>query len=230
MSNLNNELEYDNFSDWLQFCVEQILKSLFVCLPGTVISYNSQTRRAKIKLALNQVKTDGSTFEYPNLVDVPVIFPSGGGFSLLMPLKQDDSLLVLFSQRDISQFKESYSLSIPETHNFFRLKDAIAIAGFGALTTTIPLPNSLTLQSNDGQSFIAISDDTITIQANNVIINSNVEIVGGVTWSGVATGDSGPAQFSGGIVNTGGQFVSNGITYEVHVHPSPAGGNTGTPL
>jgi phage baseplate assembly protein V len=62
-------------------------------------------------------------------------------------------------------------------------------------------------------------------------INGNVKINGSITWTGVAAGDGGPAQFSNGIENESGDIKSNGISLESHVHGGvvPGSGTSGGP-
>lgn len=92
----------------------------------------------------------------------------------------------------------------------------ISAAGAAVLT----LSSSLT---------VSAADATVNC---NTRINGDLFIDGGVTYSGTAQGDGGPAQFSGGINNAGGDIVSDGISLETHVHSgvTPGGSNTGGPV
>lgn len=245
MSNLSNELEYDNLSDWLAFCVKQVIKDLFICLPGIVQSYNAESKRAVILPAVKQVMTDGKIVNYPTLFDVPVMFPSGGGFSITTPLTQGDAVLVIFSQRDIEDFKGSYKNTTPRQDQICGLKDGIALAGFGELSTNLATSDGISIQNKTATSFVTVENNKITVTAPTVEINSSqqlqvtspdvtingsLNVTGGVSWSGTATGNSGaPASFSGGINNQGGDIVSDNISLTQHTHSSPAGGNTGPP-
>ena len=60
-------------------------------------------------------------------------------------------------------------------------------------------------------------------------LNGYVKINGSISWTGTAAGDGGPAQFSGGLANTGGDIVSDGISLATHVHDGDSGGETGPP-
>jgi phage baseplate assembly protein gpV len=230
MSQISDELNYDNPSDWLAFCTQQILKGLYVCLPATVQSFDAASRRARLRIALDRVATDGSTFSYPTLIDVPVLFPSGGGYTLLMPLAEGDAVLVVFSQRDISEFKQTYETATPNIGDFFSLKDGVAIAGFGDLSVIPAASDAISLQSNDGTTSFTLKNEEVTITSTTVTIKGNLIVDGGVTWTGTAQGSGGtPAQFNSGITNTGGALVSNGVDLDTHFHSVPQGGNTGGP-
>lgn len=69
----------------------------------------------------------------------------------------------------------------------------------------------------------------MTVTTPITTFNGNVLINGGITWTGTAQGDSGPAEFSGGIQNTGGDITSDGISLETHTHTDSQGGTTSGP-
>ena len=74
---------------------------------------------------------DGSTksVALPLLVDVPAVFPSGGGFTLTFPIHQGDECLVVFADRCIDAWWQSGGIGEPletRTHN---LSDGFALVG-----------------------------------------------------------------------------------------------------
>lgn len=106
------------------------------CLPGVVDSFDPATGRADVQPALDQITSIGDAMPRPIIFDVPVVYPRGGGFSLTFPLAPDDPVLLVFSQRGLTEFKErlatgtSTARSLPDSRVFFALKDAVAIPGF----------------------------------------------------------------------------------------------------
>ena len=178
MSNINRELEYDNITDWNDFVSDQFKKNLYTCLPGLIVSYETSTKRATIESAIRRVKTDGTTMDYPSLLDVPILFPSGGGYILQFPLDVGDPVLVLFSQRDLTDFKSTFEKSTPNNYGMFTLKDSIAIPGFGALTNVPAVPDALTIQNTTGTSYISMTSTNTTIQSTRVDINGALFING----------------------------------------------------
>ena len=86
-------------------------------------------------------------------------------------------------------------------------------------------------------TLVANVSGTTTITCPTVNVIGNLVVTGGITWSGVAQGAGGsPAAFSGGLVNTGGDIVSDGKSLEGHTHPQGSDSNgdtevdTGAPL
>ncbi|MEE9451367.1 MAG: Gp138 family membrane-puncturing spike protein [Gammaproteobacteria bacterium] len=186
MSNQDSEKEYDNFTDWSQFSFRQLMKSIFVCLPGIVKGYDAATKRAKIQVAINLLKTDGTELPYPVIVNVPVIFPASSKFIVQFPLILEDPVLVLFSQRGLSEFKQTYIESRPTDSSFFSLSDAIVIPGFGTLTNTVAKSDALTIQSVDGATYIALENDLVTVKATEISLEGNVSVSGNLTVEGKA--------------------------------------------
>ena len=232
MSNLSNEKEYDNFKDLLEFIFEQSMKTIFTCLPGIINSFNPSTKRAMIQIAINQLLTNGNASAYPLLVDVPVIFPSGGGFNINFPLSSGDAILVVFSQRALDNFKQTFSQENGNPIGFFSLKDAVAIPGFGALQNTPATSNALNLQNNSATNYISVTNSGIIITAPTVTVNGDMLINGSVTWTGTAQGlGGGAAQFGAGGISSDGDIVSGSISTQTHVHGgvTTGGGSTGGP-
>ena len=217
MTNLSSEKEYDDVTSWLSFCTSQILKSIYTCLPATISSYNSTTKRAVVNIALNLVKTDDSETAYPAVADIPIIFPSSSKYIVHVALEQGDPILVLFSQRGIANFKQTFSQSTPDIVGFFSLKDAVGIAGFGSLTTTPAASGGITIQSTDGQTFINLQDNAVQIKSTVVTIDGNMVVTGTVTADEVDTT----------ILNIDGNVLPSD-----HRHGGVEGGSdeTGTPI
>jgi hypothetical protein len=86
-------------------------------------------------------------------------------------------------------------------------------------------------------TLVANISGTTNITCPTVNVIGNLVVTGGISWSGVAQGAGGsPVAFSGGLVNIGGDIVSDGKSLETHIHPqgNDSNGNTevdtGAPL
>ena len=86
-------------------------------------------------------------------------------------------------------------------------------------------------------TLVANISGTATITCPTVNVIGNLVVTGGISWSGVAQGVGGsPAAFSGGLINTGGDIESDGISLEGHTHSQGNDSNgdtevdTGAPL
>lgn len=59
---------------------------------------------------------------------------------------------------------------------------------------------------------------SMDVTAPLTTFNGDVLVNGSVTWTGTAQGQGGPAQFSGGLTNAGGDIVSDGFSLTKHPH------------
>jgi len=110
---------------------KDVFFNLHCHLLGTIQAFNSKTQTATITIN-HLASIDGTkTGEYGILKGVPVFMPAGGDATLSMPVKKGDTCLVLFSDRDITEWKINDDLNakpdIPRAHNY---NDALAIVGF----------------------------------------------------------------------------------------------------
>jgi hypothetical protein len=105
------------------------LSSVHTALPGKVLSYDEVKHRAKVKPATRMLMDNGVKIELPELLDVPIIFPSAKSFDLEFPLDKDDGVLLIFQELDISEWKADESTPTAVTSSRFNLDSAIAIPG-----------------------------------------------------------------------------------------------------
>ena len=131
MSSMNHETDYSNLAQAIRFAIRQSLKDVYTCMPGIVESYDAETRRAVVKGALKVVTTKKEEIGRESIHNVPVMFPSGGGFAMTFPLEPGDPVLLLYSQRGLAKWKKTLGVAAPDTIGFFSEKDAFAIPGFG---------------------------------------------------------------------------------------------------
>ena len=85
MTSMNRDTDYANMAQSIRFAIRQSLKDLYTCMPGIVESYDAETRRAVVKGALKVVTTKEEEIEREAIHNVPVVFPSGGGFAMTFP-------------------------------------------------------------------------------------------------------------------------------------------------
>jgi protein gp138 len=128
--------------DLIKDSVEGFLLDAHTQMRGNVISYDESTHTCEIKLAAKRPVPDGEgghVFqEIPNIPNVPVAWPSAGGFILHWPLAVGDSVFVTFDEVDVQRWEgtgevcepgwlERFGLSSPLAHPYSRA--TIATAG-----------------------------------------------------------------------------------------------------
>lgn len=156
---------------------------------------------------------DKISVNLPLLVDVPIVFPSAGGFTLTFPIAAGDEVLVVFGSRCIDSWWQSGGIQKPAEMRMHDLSDGFAIPGPRSQPRKISNISSTTVQlRNDaGSSFIEIgADGKVNITATSVNITGNLSVSGTVT---------------GGTAST-----PHSLTTHTHSGVTSGGSNTGGPV
>lgn len=171
MSQRDSDAREEKLAQGIPFFGQQLLKKVRTAEPGIVLSYDSETQRARVQPAIHlRLKRDGKRWSVPKpvILDVPVLHPAGGGFLVHVPLRTGDAVMLLFSARDMAAFKQSLRSGAPPSPDIMALKDAVAIPGF-APANAAPR-TGLTMQTTDGNTFINLTDGQVTIKAARITL------------------------------------------------------------
>lgn len=136
--------------------------------------------------------------EIPLLVDVPVVMPRAGGYSLVFVPKVGDECLVVFADMCIDAWWQSGGVQPQADKRRHDLSDGFAIMGCWSQVNKPAIPDSgCRLQNDEGTAGVSIDGSTVNI-FGSVLINgssyyahrhSGVETGGGTT--GGVTGANG---------------------------------------
>lgn len=183
---------------------------------GIIESFDAVTQTASIRLAIKQIQStapDGTRFliEHPVLLQCPVIFPSGGGYTLTFPISAGDECIVLFNDREIDNWFLNGGVQAPTSKRSHDLSDAIAFVG---LRSTPRLLDNVS---------------TSTVQLRNDSGSNFVEVAGGGVIRFVCPTK---VRMETPLLEVTGDVVANGISLEHHVHSGvqSGGSNTGEPV
>ena len=179
MSALLRGKDYEKLVELIDEAFESKLKNIHTCIPATVQEYNIEKRRVKVKISVTtrQIST-GTQVQKPIIANVPVIFPSAMGFIIHCFLKKKDAVLLLFSERGISNFLNSYQEEKSDGIGFFSLNDAIAIPSFSSIEKYVlpqihgvDITEGISIGTFDSQRYFLITSEVIRSQQNvkNVI-------------------------------------------------------------
>ena len=107
---------------------QDILSSLHCALPGTVVSFDTESQTAVIQPAVSRViptEVEGShSIPMPLLRDVPVFMP------VPFDINPGDACLVIFADCDIDAWFETGEASVPASDRSHSLSDGFAFVGF----------------------------------------------------------------------------------------------------
>lgn len=164
---------------------EGLQSEMYTALPGVIDSVNFDELSCTVQPGIMAQVTalDGTTswVELPLLLDCPIVFPGGGGFTLTFPVEQGDEALVVFSSRCIdnwfAQKGETGASGLSRSQAELRmhdLSDGYVLVGVRNKTRA-----SLLEASNaDTQLRTDAGTAVISIRANSeVYIHSDVNVI-----------------------------------------------------
>ena len=215
-------------------------EQLRVALPGIIQSFDPDTVTAVVQPAIRYIERDNdgnkATKDYPLLVDVPVVFPRGGGCTLTFPVSEGDECLVIFADRCIDFWWQSGGVQEPVDGRMHDLSDAFCIVGpqsqakkISGISTT-----SAQLRTDDGTAFIevaaggditATTTGNATINAPEIILNGNVTINGNLSQG---MGEGGGTATMKGPVTVTNDVTAGGKSLMTHTHGGVEHGNDST--
>lgn len=195
----------------IQSYIEKDREHLHTAIPAKVIRYVRDKQKADVQPLIQERYLDGKLIDYPIIYDVPVIFPGAGGGQITFPLRVDDVVLLIFSERSIDRWVHSTSKAPidPQDTRKHDLSDAIAIPGLFSFNTA---PGS------DG------SDVVITFSGSTVKLKSSGNIEINPSGDVIVNGD---ATVNGNVNVTGAYDVVAG-TISLRTHTHTHGGDAGT--
>ncbi|EFJ8095999.1 hypothetical protein AXX78_001904 [Escherichia coli] len=140
-----------------------VMSALRVSMPGIVQSFDPDAVTVVVQPAIKGHEPDSNGINQsttlPLLVDVPVVFPRGGGCTLTFPVKAGDECLVIFADRCIDFWWQSGGIQEPVDERMHDLSDAFCIVGpqsqakkIGGISTS-----AVELRSDDGETKLSLN-------------------------------------------------------------------------
>jgi len=192
--------------------VENRIKDLHTSMPGIIVSFDAATQTATVQPAIRRVFITRdetiqilSPTDLPVLINVPIIYPRGGGFSLTFPVAVDDECLIVFCERSIDNWHTNGGINDPLARRFHALSDAVAHVGLSSLPNVVPNYDAVNaqLRSDSSNAVVSLADATInidatgqititsganvTVNAPSITLNGDTTINGTLNVSGTAT-------------------------------------------
>lgn len=185
---------------------------------GTIKEFYPVLQTVDVQIAYSQITSetlDGvrTLAEFPLLVNVPVYFQSGGGFTMTFPISEGDECLLLFNDRQIDNWVLSGSGKPPSIERAHDLSDAFALVGIRNNTRLLANVSTSTaqLRSDDGSTYVEVAGSGIV----------NIVAPGGINFTT-------PLLTVSGDVVAGVETIS--LVHHVHSGVQSGGSNTGEPV
>lgn len=166
--------------------INKVQTGLWTALPGiiqtTSLGKDGQlTSTVQPAIMSRVLQPDGSRkdVELPLLVDVPIVYPRGGPYTLTFPLSKDDEVLVIFASRCIDNWWATGGVQPQHELRFHDLSDGFAIPGPFSQKSKIANVSDKTVQlrTNDGKMYAEIDDPNkkLTLVTDVISLTLNYE-------------------------------------------------------
>lgn len=213
-----------------------ISKNINCVKVGTVVSFNAMLQEVTVQIAFQQVTStapDGTQTlaQYPLLLNVPVYFPSGGGFTLTFPVAAGDECILLFNDRQIDNWLATGAGKPPNIARAHDLSDGIALVGLRNNTRALGGVSTGTaqLRSDNGETYVEVAGGGIV----NVVAPTKVkfttpifEITGILDVQNLGSSST-PCTVNGDIT-TNGDVIASSVSLVNHVHSDVQSGSSDT--
>lgn len=101
----------------LRNVIASYLSDVHTSIPGRIVKYDAATQTADVEIVVQraEVAESGATVHEtcPVIPNVPIGWPSGGGYSLQFPLAVGDGVWLVFSEASIANWRETGDVSPP---------------------------------------------------------------------------------------------------------------------
>lgn len=151
--------------------------TLRVAMPGIIQSFNSKEQTVTVQPVIREhVLNEDMSREWKNiplLLDVPIVIPRAGGYSMTLPVKEGDECLVVFLDSCMDAWFSLGGIQNQIRKRRHDLSDAVAILGVYSQPNVIPnySIDSAQLRNEDGTSYLELKDNEINIVSGSVNIN-----------------------------------------------------------
>ncbi len=207
-----------------QQAVTNALKELHTAMPGVVDTFDPSTQTCTVQPAIKRVFVDGETVNLPLLINVPVCFPTAGGFSITLPIAKGDDCLIVFSERSIDNWLKFGDIRKPNDKRFHDLSDGMVLMGLRTNPKALNNydSNNLTIrnEANDNK-LILKADGSMQIDTNTLTVNGGLQVNGNVDVDGTIT--------STDTITAATDVIGGGISLKNHTHGYIGAGTGSSP-
>lgn len=235
-----------SMTEFVERKIERYFRNnLFTSIPARIISVENyeQDCTVDVQPCIADIwPEDNAVMVFPEILNVPVILPSGGGAVISVPLKVGNFVQLEFSMRNIENWLEGSveDFSVPQDSRTFHIKDAVAKpCVYQRTNNPNPNPDDLELRfqntivrhtedgnytiSTDGNVVIEKATNIYITNSGNTVINTsgtteiNVDGNVDITSGGTVTVDASNTVLTGNLRVDGGVNVGNDVQTDVGV-------------
>lgn len=144
----------DLVDDVIAVAVRVIRQTFRVALPGIVTNFARETSRAAVDFGAKFLGTDRSVRSEPQVADLPVITPRGGGYGVYFDFREGDLGVVLCQDGPVRGLYETGDPVVPQFPQGHDLGCGVIFPGGRVSNTETPTP-----PPNDAGTLMVGADD-----------------------------------------------------------------------
>lgn len=196
---------------------------IWTAVPGIIQSFNAAHNTVEVQPAIQakQRMPDGTVMDVtlPMCVDVPVQFPSGGGYTITFPVKKGDECLLVFASRCIDGWWDRGGVQKQEVLRMHDLSDGHALLGTRSKANALKSPStdSTQLRTEDGKTFVEVKgkDVNVTTDGNVTVTSAGTVVINATGNVTVMTKGAAKVSATGSVTVDGASVVLNGGARQV---------------
>lgn len=177
---INQRLDH-NDEEFYRILMDTVSKKIRVAVPGIIQSFDAETQTVTAQIAIRESVEDKTTLESKwvsinVLVDVPIVVPRAGGFSITLPVQAGDECLIIFSDVCVDAWWSNGGVQNQAERRRHDLSDGIALLGCYSQPRKVSNYSTTNLQirSDDGTTMIDMGNGEINLNATTVKANGTV--------------------------------------------------------
>ncbi|WP_397599116.1 Gp138 family membrane-puncturing spike protein [Silvanigrella sp.] len=165
-------------SEVIQAHLENFLTEFHTVFPAQVVRYNHENQCADLQPTIKKRFKDGQVLDLPILHNVPICFLSVSNSIIGLPIKENDTVLVLICERSIDAWINSDGAPIdPDDTRKFNLSDALAIPCLRPTSKKIQFAQNAIVLKNANCQIVINDNNTLDIHAQSKLnINSDDDV------------------------------------------------------
>ena len=189
---------------------------MWTAIPGIVVSRsgNNVSVNPAIQGKTQDPKGNITNVNMPQLVNVPLVMPGGGGFAVTLPIGVGDEVLVIFASRCIDGWWQAGGIQPQVEIRMHDLSDGFAIPALMSQPKALSgiSAGTMQLRSTDGATYIEVAGGGVV----NIVAPGGLHVTGDITATGEITAGAG-----------GGDSVT--LQQHKHLNTQPGSGLSGVP-
>lgn len=236
---IQRDQHYEDPEAALRAALDGLQVRIWTDLPCYVESWDADANTVVLQPAIKgqKLKPDGTTESYdpPQLIECPIIWPQGGSFILTFPLAKGDEVIALIACRNIGGWYQSGGggKNMPQVEPILRLhdlSDGFCLAGVRSKPRAVTniSTTSVQLRHVDGDAYVELTNSKVAnIKANggiNLLSTGDIKLQAGGKVQLIAGGDVELSSGANFLVTANdsqftGQVHANGIPIDnTHTH------------